>query len=88
MARPCRELAIAHGAQLPAERLLGDRDAELLEDPFACTASCGGRRLENIRLSSDMTNPLSRNQHWRADSDGWIGLCGQPVEQELTLAGG
>ena len=34
MARPCEELAIAHGAQLPAERLLGDRDAELLEDPL------------------------------------------------------
>src|SRR4029077_1102480 len=34
MARPCRELAVAHGAQLPAERLLGDRDAELLEDPL------------------------------------------------------
>src|SRR6516165_10695193 len=34
MARPCGELAIAHGAQLPAERLLGDRDAELLEDPL------------------------------------------------------
>ena len=32
MARPCGELAIAHGAQLPAQRLLGDRDAELLED--------------------------------------------------------
>ena len=31
MARPCGELAIAHGAQLPAERLLGDRDAELLK---------------------------------------------------------
>src|SRR5712675_751820 len=34
MARPCGELTIAHGAQLPAERLLGDRDAELLEDPL------------------------------------------------------
>ena len=43
---------------------------------------------ENIRLISNVTNPLSRNQHWRADSDGWIGLCGQPVEQESTLAGG
>src|SRR3954447_3202371 len=32
MARPCGELAIAHGAQLPAERLLGDCDAELLAD--------------------------------------------------------
>src|SRR6476469_10331428 len=34
MARPCGEFAIAHGAQLPAERLLGNRDAELLEDPL------------------------------------------------------
>jgi hypothetical protein len=34
MARPRGELAVAHGAQLPAERLLGDRDAELLEDPL------------------------------------------------------
>ena len=34
MTRAGRELAIAHGAQLPAERLLGDRDAELLEYPL------------------------------------------------------
>ena len=34
MARPGREFAVAHGAQLPAERLLGDRDAEFLEDPL------------------------------------------------------
>src|SRR5262249_31260112 len=32
--RSGRELAVAHGAQLPAERLLGDRDAEFLEDPL------------------------------------------------------
>src|SRR4029078_12554177 len=32
--RACREFAVAHSAQLPAERLLGDRDAELLEDPL------------------------------------------------------
>ena len=35
MARPRRELAIAHGAQLPAQRLLGDGDAEFLEHPLA-----------------------------------------------------
>src|SRR3954470_3852252 len=34
MARPCGELAVAHGAQRPAERLLGDHDADLLEDPL------------------------------------------------------
>src|SRR4030088_1827474 len=34
MAGTGRELAIAHGSQLPAERLLGDGDAELLEDPL------------------------------------------------------
>ena len=34
MARPCRELAVAHGAQFPTERLLGDRDAEFFEDPL------------------------------------------------------
>lgn len=34
MTWPGRELAVAHGAQLPAERLLGDADAELLEDPL------------------------------------------------------
>ena len=34
MAGAGRELAIAHGAQFPAHRLLGDRDAELLEDPL------------------------------------------------------
>ncbi len=34
MAWTSREFAVAHGAQLPAERLLGDRDAELLEYPL------------------------------------------------------
>jgi hypothetical protein len=34
VARSCREFAIAHGAQLPAERLLGNRDAEFLEYPL------------------------------------------------------
>ena len=34
VARSGRELAVAHGAQLPAECLLGDRDAEFLEDPL------------------------------------------------------
>jgi len=35
MERTSRELAIAHGPQFPAERLLGDRDPELLEQPLA-----------------------------------------------------
>lgn len=34
MAWAGREFAVAQGAQLPAERLLGDRDAELLKDPL------------------------------------------------------
>ena len=34
MARPRREFATAHVPQLPAERRLGDRDAELFEDPL------------------------------------------------------
>ena len=34
VARSGREFAVAHGAQFPAERLLGNRDAELLEDPL------------------------------------------------------
>ena len=34
MARAGRELAIVHGAQLPAQGLLGDRDAELLPEPL------------------------------------------------------
>jgi hypothetical protein len=34
MARPGRELAVAHPAQHPAERLLADRDAELGKDPL------------------------------------------------------
>jgi len=34
VARSCREFAIAHGAQLSAERLLGNRDAEFLEYPL------------------------------------------------------
>ena len=34
MARAGRELTIAHGAYFAAQRLHGDRDAELLEDPL------------------------------------------------------
>src|ERR1019366_3554694 len=34
VAWPGREFTVAHGAQFPAERLLGDGDAELLEDPL------------------------------------------------------
>jgi hypothetical protein len=34
MARAGRELAIVHGPQLAAQRLLGDRDAELLPEPL------------------------------------------------------
>src|SRR5580704_11155601 len=34
MAGPGRDLAIAHGSQLPAQCLLGDGDAVLLEDPL------------------------------------------------------
>ena len=33
--RPGRKLAIAHAAKFPAQGLLGDRHAELLEDPLA-----------------------------------------------------
>ena len=35
MARPRRELAVAHLAQLSAHRLLGDGDAKFLEHPLA-----------------------------------------------------
>ena len=35
MTRPRRELAIAHGAQHPAQRLLGDADPELLPNALA-----------------------------------------------------
>ena len=34
MARAGRELAVAHGPQLPAQGLLGHTDAELLQDPL------------------------------------------------------
>ena len=34
MARPCRELAEAHGAQLATERLLRDRNPKLFKDPL------------------------------------------------------
>ena len=34
VARTGRELAIVHGAQLPAQGLLGDRDPELLPEPL------------------------------------------------------
>ena len=35
MAGTSRELAISHGAQFPAQCLLGDDDAEFLENPLA-----------------------------------------------------
>ena len=35
MARTSRELAITHGAQFPAQRLLGDDDPEFLKNPLA-----------------------------------------------------
>ena len=35
MAGASRELAITHGAQFAAQRLLGDDDAEFLENPLA-----------------------------------------------------
>jgi hypothetical protein len=46
VARPGRESAVAPGAQLPAGRLLGDRDAEFLEDPLRPdrSAASGPRR--------------------------------------------
>jgi hypothetical protein len=34
VARPGGQFAVAHGPKFPAERLLGDRDAEFLEDPL------------------------------------------------------
>src|SRR5262249_53061081 len=34
VARPGREFAVAHGPELPAECLLGDRDAEFLKYPL------------------------------------------------------
>jgi hypothetical protein len=34
VARASREFTVAHGTELPAQRLLGDRDAEFLEDPL------------------------------------------------------
>jgi hypothetical protein len=30
--------------------------------------------LQNIRLSSDVPNPLSRSRNWQADGDGCLGL--------------
>jgi hypothetical protein len=35
MTRSGGQLAVAHGAQFPAQRLLGDADPELLPDPLA-----------------------------------------------------
>jgi hypothetical protein len=32
------------------------------------------RQLQNIRLSSDVANPLSRSQNCQADGDGCVGL--------------
>jgi hypothetical protein len=34
MARPGREFAVAHGAEFAAQGLLGDPDAEFLENPL------------------------------------------------------
>ncbi len=35
----------------------------------ACTSS-----LQNIRLSSDVPNPLSRSRNWQADGDGCVAV--------------
>jgi hypothetical protein len=40
----------------------------LAQPQFASQEPCGTAPRRNV------TNPLSRNQHWRADSDGCIGL--------------
>ena len=32
------------------------------------------RQLQNIRLSADAANPLSRSRNWRADGDGCVDL--------------
>jgi hypothetical protein len=45
MARAGREFAVAHGAQFPAERLLGDRDPDLKKFELDLT---GGRFVAHV----------------------------------------
>ena len=35
--------------------------------------ACSCRQLQNIRLSSDVGNPLNEIRNWQADGDGWVG---------------
>ena len=35
--------------------------------------ACSCRQLQNIRLSSDVPNPLSEARNWQADGDGCVG---------------
>ena len=60
VARPGRELAIAHGAQLPAERLLGDGDAELLEDPLRQIDQPPAHHAVNRRDRATLDHPGDR----------------------------
>ena len=81
VARARREFAVAHGAQLPAERLLGDSDAELLKDPL--------RQIDQPPAH----NAVDRREQdrWRRASDhlferistrgGWSGLAKKTKEE-------
>src|SRR5215471_14126605 len=48
-------------------RLLDRGDEDFLK------VACSCRQLQNIRLSSDVPNPLSETRNWQADGDGWVG---------------
>jgi hypothetical protein len=58
--RPGREFAVAHGAQLPAERLLSDRDAKLLEDPLCEINQPPAHHAVNRRDRAALDHPRDR----------------------------
>jgi transposase len=70
MARPGRESAVAHGAQFPAERLLGNRDAEFLDRSLAKKTKDGPQARRLLALAA-IYDDASRTE---AAKIGGVGL--------------
>ena len=60
VAWPSREFAIAHSPQLPAERLLGDGDAELFEYPLRQVDQPPAHHAVNRRNRPALDHPRDR----------------------------
>ena len=60
MARTRRELAIAHRAQHPAERLFADRNAELGIDPLRQIDETPAHHPVHCRIGADLDDPPER----------------------------